>query len=332
MKKTFFRLMSLALVFALLLGAVACSGGEDGETTTTTSSAIDATEEIITPDADLSTTADASQDVSGEESQSETTVAGESTSATEAQPGDESTTAAATTQAANKKPATAAEILAAYTAVMNQAKKDKPAFKKIEYQTLPDDAASRQIRKGEGLLSIILNVASNFMTTEADAKANPGVFEKGNDMNAFPLLHTDYGCLLTDTSFIKSAKCEELANGNYKITIITREEENPEPIAAGASKSPSKTGEIFAPLSRKDIDNTITGNSIVTTVARDLKYNLTYHDCKAVVVYNPDTNRVVSFEQYMYVTIVGSGNIILMGDFDLTQELVNTVKIYDVKY
>ncbi len=330
MKKTLFRLISLALVFALLFGIAACSGGEDETTTTTatTTSAIEETEKITTPDAEESTTvADVSEEASTQEPETVTVVDEEGNTITVTQ-----TEAEKTTAAANKKPETVAEILAAYTAVMNQAKKDKPAFKKIEYQTLPDDAASRQIRKGEGLLSIILNVASNFMTTEADAKANPGVFEKGNDMNAFPLLHTDYGCLLTDTSFIKSAKCEELANGNYKITIITREEDNPEPIAAGASKSPSKTGEIFAPLSRKDIDNTITGNSIVTTVARDLKYNLTYHDCKAVVVYNPDTNRVVSFEQYMYVTIVGSGNIILMGDFDLTQELVNTVKIYDVKY
>lgn len=327
MKKTLFRLISLALVFALLFGAVACSGGEDSETTTTTTSAVDATEEITTPDDNQTTTADVSED----ESQGETDVADESNTATETQADDESTTAA-TAQDENKKPATTAEVLAAYTAVMNQAKKDKPGFKKVEYQTLPDDAASRQIRQGKTLLSIILNVASNFMTTEADAKANPGVYEKGNDMDAFPLLHTEYGCLLTDTSFIKSAKCEELENGNYKITIITREEDNPEPVAAGASKSPSKTGEIFAPLSRKDIDDTIQNNSIVTTVAKGLKYNLTYHDCKAVVVYNPDTNEVVSFEQYMYVTIVGSGNIILMGDFDLTQELVNTVKIYDLKY
>ena len=135
-----------------------------------------------------------------------------------------------------------------------------------------------------------------------------------------------------DAKNVKSAKCEVLPNGNYKITIVLNDERNPEPAAEGTTTSPSVTGKVFSPLSKKDIDDTLTNNSIVTTIASDITYSLLYHDCTAVLVYNPENNHVVSLDQYMSVAISGQGKVTGLQLVIDKQELNNTMKIYDVKY
>ena len=254
------------------------------------------------------------------------------------QGGTTQTTPDANKPAGDNKPAgqtkSAKECLEIYTKVMNKAKADKPAYTKVEYQELPSDANSRVISEGEGLVGTLLNLVDSLgiMTSKEAAEAEPEVKEAGSDMRWFPVYKCEKGCYLTDVSAIKSYKYEDLGNDQAKVTIVLNDEQNPEPMAEGASSSPSNTGAMFSPLAKADIDNTINGGA-VQAVIKNVTFSLTYHDCTAIIVYNTKTNELVSVEQYMNVAIQGAGKI--MGIKQITidkQELINTVRITDFKY
>jgi hypothetical protein len=151
-------------------------------------------------------------------------------------------------------------------------------------------------------------------------------------MRWFPVYKCEKGCYLTDVNAIKSYKYEDLGNNQAKITIVLNDEKNPEPMAEGASTSPSNTGAMFSPLAKADIDNTINGGA-VSAVIKNVTFSLTYHDCTAIIVYNTKTNELVSLEQYMNVAIQGGGKIAGIKQITIDkQELINTVRITDFKY
>ncbi len=235
------------------------------------------------------------------------------------------------TQTATK---TDKEVLEIYTKVMNKAKADKPGYKKVEYQELPSDAENRVISKGSGLVGTLLNLVDSLdlMTSKETAEADPEIVEKGSDMRWFPVYKCEKGCYLTDVSAIESTKYEDLGNGKARITIVLKAENNPEPMAEGASTSPSNTGAMFSPLSKADIDNTINGGA-VQAVIKEVTYNLTYHDCTAIVEYDTKTNEIIKLEQYMDVAIQGGGKILGVSEIKIDkQELFNTMIITDFKY
>ena len=240
--------------------------------------------------------------------------------------------------AGDNKPAgqtkSAKECLEIYTKVMNKAKADKPAYTKVEYQELPSDANSRVISEGSGLVGTLLNLVDSLgiMTSKEAAEADPEIKEAGSDMRWFPVYKCEKGCYLTDVSAIKSYKYEDLGGDKAKVTIVLNDEKNPEPMAEGASSSPSNTGAMFSPLAKADIDETINGGA-VSAVIKNVTFSLTYHDCTAVLVYNTKTNELISLEQYMNVSIQGGGKIAGIKQITIDrQELINTVRITDVKY
>jgi hypothetical protein len=217
---------------------------------------------------------------------------------------------------------------------MTKAKTDKPAYKKVEYQELPSDANSRVISEGEGLVGTLLNLVDSLgiMTSKEAAEAEPEVKEAGSDMRWFPVYKCEKGCYLTDTNAIKEYKYEDLGGDKAKITIVLKDEKNPEPMAEGASTSPSNTGAMFSPLAKADIDNTINGGA-VSAVIKNVTFSLTYHDCTAIIVYNTKTDELISVEQYMNVAIQGAGKIAGIKQITIDkQELINTVRITDFKY
>ncbi|MBR2876029.1 MAG: hypothetical protein IKC01_02725, partial [Clostridia bacterium] len=228
----------------------------------------------------------------------------------------------------------AKECLDIYTTVMNKAKAEKPGYTKVEYQELPSDANNRVISEGEGSVGRLLGLVDSLgvMTSPEDAKANPEINDKGTDMRWFPVYKCEKGCYLTDVSAIQSHSYEDLGGGIARVTIVLKAEQNPEPMAEGATTSPSNTGAMFSPLSRADIDNTINGG-VVQAVIKDVTYNLNYHDCKAVIEYNTKTNQLVKVEQYMNVAIQGGGKILGISQITIDkQELFNTILITDFKY
>lgn len=295
MKKFTVVIMALLMLFAL-----ASCGGKDEETTTT-------------------------QALADEET---TTVA--ETETTEAVT-EETTTEVTTEQEKSKVPVTDEEILAAYTLVMNKAKTDKVGFTLAEWQSLPDDENSRVISKGTAVVGASLNVANNFMTTEKDAKAKPAVYEKGGDMATFPIRNTPYGCTLTDPADLRSISAKELKDGNVEIILVLKDEMNPEPAPAGTGNSPSTTGKVITPISKKEIDENING-SIVSAVCKDIKYSLLFHDVTSTVVYNPETNEIVSLKQVTKVTVSGSGKVAGLEIVVDKQELINNKEITNLKY
>lgn len=304
------KFLAILLTLAMVLAFAACGADTEEETTTVT----EVTEEVVTDEVTEATEAE--------------------TDATEATSEDAETTEEGETEADEAKvPETTEEILAAYTEVMNQVKKDAPAYKKIEWQTLPDDANSRIVSEGASVVNTALNLAqNNFMTSEEDTKADPEIKEKGTDMHTFPICNSNYGCLLKDTSAIKSAKCEVLSNGNYKITIVLKDEKNPEPVKDENTTSiPSNHAGVFSPISKAEIDENLNGG-IVSAVAKDISYSLTYHDCSTTVEYNPENNHVVSLIQFTKVAISGSGKVAFIKLGVTKQELVDEMHIYDIKY
>ncbi|MEI6577871.1 MAG: Ig-like domain-containing protein [Eubacteriales bacterium] len=224
------------------------------------------------------------------------------------------------------KPTTKAQILAAYTTVMNKAKVAKPAYLKKEFQSLPK---ADQHMDG-WLIKLLLPLANSFMTQEQDVEIETQT--KGNDMVWFPVCKASKGCLLTNVSAIKSATCSVLANGNYVITIILNEEHNPEPYKKGQIKATSNTGNMFYPLARADIDDTIVNDSTVNKVVKNVKYDLKYYNCKAILEYNPKTNQVVKLDQYMSVFIDIQDGKVLFSTATGNAILYNTMKAWNFKY
>ena len=237
------------------------------------------------------------------------------------------------------KPSSYAEIIAAYTAVLDYAKQQKVGYTKSEWQELPEDK-----RKMDGfVINAILPIASTFMTSEKDAKGDKKeVKEKGSDMKWFPLYkHSTKGSLMTaaDAVHIKRANCDVLPNGNYKITIELKDDINPEPYTPGPGDAPNATGTVpkgfvgkmFDPLAKSEIDNTLTNDSAVTKVVKDVSYSLKYYDCTAILVYNPKNNHMVSLNQYMHVLIDASGKVI-GNQFSGNAVLDNFLEISNIKY
>lgn len=229
-------------------------------------------------------------------------------------------------------PLSNAEILSEYTRIMNQAKQDKPGFSFYEWQTLPGDSGSRVITEGQAVLGTVLNIAKNFMKDEAAAKADAAVIGKDSDMYCFPVRDSDYGCLLTDAGAIKSAEMAELTNGNRRITIVLNSEEMPEPVTdKHAQTAPSYHGAIFQPLPKQIITDVL-ANDFIGAITDDISFSYTYHDCKAIVEYDPQNGHIVSVVQISNVTITGSGRVTLIRLNVEKQEFVNEMHVTDIIY
>lgn len=286
MKSNVTKLLALLMAVVLVFSLAAC-GKESGKETTGAAATEDATQ------ADVSVDDNTTGAVSPTETSTEAITGVTDTSTT----GNVTDTTGVTVIPTNKVPSTKAEILAAYTTVMNYAKTAKPAYLKKEFQSLPK---ADQHMDGV-VIGALLPLANSFMTQEKDAKTETQT--KGNDMKWFPVCKAPKGCLLTNTGAIKTATCEKLSNGNYKITIILNDEHNPEPYNETTKSASSNTGKMFYPLAKADIDNTLVNDSTVKTVVKNVKYDLKYFNCIATLEYNPKTNHVVNLEQDMSVFI-----------------------------
>ena len=108
-----------------------------------------------------------------------------------------------------------AVVLAKYTSVMNQLKTDVSKYEKFEYQTLSDDYDLGTVG------NLVLPIAQNLMTDESEA-----AIEYRTDMEQIPVIHNSKGCLLTDSSKIKSASMTE-SGGKTTIVIVLKDEANP---------------------------------------------------------------------------------------------------------
>lgn len=309
MKSKTGKMLALILALSIVLSLGAC-GKKDDEPATTTlqDTAVNPGETAIQE---------------GETTLPQETSEGETASA--AEPED---TTATTVAAPAGLPVGDAQILAAYTAVMNQAKKDRPGYKKIEHQILPEE----DINIG-GLVGRLLPIANRYMTTEEKARKNPMVAAKGSNLSKeeLPVKWAEKGCMLTDVNALKSANCTVLPNGNYKIVLMLKDEKNPE-IWRSGDKAPSNIGAVFSPLAKSDVDKELQTSKLVKSVVKSAEYDLYYSGCTSTVVYNPKNNQVVSVYQYMYAFLDMKGDIALFGEAEGTAVLKMYYEAYDFTY
>ena len=200
------------------------------------------------------------------------------------------------------------DILAKYTELMDDAKKQAVGYKKVEWQAIPEEKAHFEGKA----FSKILPLASNFFKTEEAAKSEPEVFAKGGDMEWFPIYHNTRGCMLTDTSAIKDASCTELPDGNVKIMIALNDEFNSEP-PVDAPTCDSYIGSLFTPIQFAEVRNTLENDATIKFIVKDVEFDLTYYDCVAELTYNPETNQIVELQQFMHIDInIKNGSILGM--------------------
>ena len=150
-------------------------------------------------------------------------------------------------------------------------------------------------------------------------------------MNSFPVKNATKGCMLTNTGAIKSAKCDVLSNGNYKITIILNDEMNPNLINQARQKHRATPEYVQPSFGKSDIDNELKNNGTVKRVIKEANYSLKYRNCTATFEYDPKTNHIVSLKQYTN-TFIDMSESLLLGEASGTAVLEMYYNAYDFKY
>ncbi len=248
---------------------------------------------------------------------------------------DKPETTAVSISSAYKSEKTAAEILAIYTLVMNQAKSEKPGFESYSFQELPKSGSERAFRLGKGNYSKVLGIINELgiIKTEEQAALQAQTKIKGEKMVEFPLFGNNHGCLLQadNIGFLKSISYVSGEDGKAVITLVTNEENNPMPVPEETNIALSKTGAVFNPFAQSEIDAFLSQKAI-TRVTNSISYDLTYHDCTSVLVFNPDTMQIFSLEQIMRIRINAYIDLKLVEDIDVTQELYISEKWFNFNY
>ena len=220
----------------------------------------------------------------------------------------EDTTAAPAPDSSSSIPQGNEAILAKYSELMNDAKAQSVGFKKIEWQAIPEEKAQFEGKA----FGKILPIASNFFKTEEDAKANPEFKGKDDGARWLPIYHNQKGCMLTDVNAIESATCTELPDGNVKIVIELKDEDNSEP-PVEAPTCDSYVGSMFTPIQFAEVRNTLETDPAVKFIVKNVDFDLQYYDCVAELTYNPTTNKIVQLDQFMHINIkINEGSILGM--------------------
>ena len=218
-------------------------------------------------------------------------------------------------------------ILAKYTELMNDAKAQSVGFKKIEWQAIPEEKAQFEGK----VLGKILPIASNFFKSEADAKANPEHKPKDDGATWLPIYHNSKGCMLTDVNAIENATCTELPDGNVKIVIELKNELNSEP-PVDAPTCDSTIGSMFTPIQFAEVRNTLETDPTVKFIVKNVEFDLEYFDCIAELTYNPETNQIVTLDQFMHININIKNGSILGLSAKGTAVLDNYMYVSDFEY
>jgi len=297
-KRKLYLATALLLALAMVFPLAACGGKPTDPEATEAVRIEDQTE----ASADETTTGEAGETAPEGEEETTTEGEGESTmedeSATAAE-GETTTTAAAK---ANAVPGTPAEVLAAYTAVMNKAKKEAKFMRKLEYEQVGKDSNF----EAEWLNNpAVIDGANSLMVTRDEALQADMYINGCTDMFAdLPLYQFPVGCMVTDPNVFSKAVARKLASGNIELTMVMKPEHNPEPPKPGATTSPSITGQMFNPVPKSMVDDILNGPIVKMAFwGKPPEIDTKYFDCTTVLVYNPETMQIVTLRQDYNVRI-----------------------------
>ncbi len=216
------------------------------------------------------------------------------------------------------------EIIDQYTLLVDKFKKEKPAYKKKEYQALPEEN-----RNFSSAINSVLSIAANYMVSEEDCEEL--IREAGSEeiLYDMPIHGTEKGCTLTDYDAVSWAKCEDLGDGTYKISFSLKEEYNAEPTPADTLIAPSAHGGVMQPMAIKDIMTEV--NNVVSKLPGiNLNgFDLIYRDCVFSCVYDPKTDEVKSITHNIAIDIEADVNV-FSADIVGSARLINDMLIYDI--
>lgn len=231
-----------------------------------------------------------------------------------------------TTEAPETKPQTTEEIIDKYSQLVNDFKKQRPAYKKKEYQVLPEEH-----RNFSSVINGLLGFASNYMVSEEDAEVLVRAQGSEEIINDVPIHNTETGCVLTDYNSVSWAKCDDMGDGTYKLSFSLKEEANAEPTPSDTLIPVSAHGAVMQPMAIADIMDEV--NNVVSSIPGLTlnEFSLYYRDCEFSCIYDPKTDKVLSITHHIVIDIVADVDI-FSSDIDGSARLLNEMFIYDITW
>ena len=227
---------------------------------------------------------------------------------------------------ASSMPTETKDIIDKYSLLVNKFKQEKPAYKKKEFQSLPEEYRNF----GTGI-NVILDLASGYMVSEEDAEELVRSANCEDIVWDMPVHNTDKGCLLTDYSAVTWAKCEDNGDGTYKISFSLKEEVNAAPTSPETLTPTSAHGAVMQPANMDDIKTEV---DKVTSKVPGLavnQFDLTYRECVFECVYNPQADEVKSITHHIVIDINADVKL-FVSDINGSARLLNEMYIYDITW
>lgn len=218
------------------------------------------------------------------------------------------------------------EIIDQYTLLVNKFKKEKPSYKKKEYQELPEE-----FRNLGTAGNLILRIAAGYITSEDDCEELVRTAGSEDILWDMPIHNSETGCLLTNYDAVEWAKCEDVGDGTKKISFSLKEEMNCEPTPADTLIPVSNHGAVMQPLSRNEILKEV---EKITSTVPGLALNdfsLGYRECLFECVYNPETDQVLSITHHVVIDITADIKVAI-ATIDGSARLYNDMRIYDITW
>lgn len=218
------------------------------------------------------------------------------------------------------------EIIDKYTFLVDKFKKEKPAYKKKEYQALPEE-----YRNFSSAVNSVLGLAANYMVSEEDCEEL--LRDKGSEdiLNDMPIHGSEKGCALTDYDAVDWAKCEDLGDGTYKISFSLKEEYNAEPTPADTLVPVSAHGAVMQPMAISDIKTEL--DSVVSKLPGITLngFDLIYRDCVFSCVYDSSTDQVKSITHNIAIDITADVKA-FSANINGSARLTDDMFIYDIQW
>ena len=218
------------------------------------------------------------------------------------------------------------EIIEQYTLLVNKFKQEKPAYKKKEFQALPEE-----FRNLGTAGNLILEIASGYITSEEECEELVRAANCEEIKWDMPIHNSDVGCLLTNYDAVEWAKCEDVGDGTKKISFSLKEEMNCEPTPADTLVPVSNHGAVMQPLSRQSILDEVEKITEKFPIITVNDFSLGYRECVFECVYNPDTNQVKSITHHVVIDINADLKVTL-AKIAGSARLYNDMLIYDITW
>ena len=218
------------------------------------------------------------------------------------------------------------EIVDKYTLLVNKFKQEKPAYKKKEFQSLPEE-----FRNLGTAGNVVLDIAAGYMVTEEECEELVRAAGSEDIKWDMPIHNSEVGCLLKDYDAVSWAKCEDLSDGTYKISFSLKEEMNAEPTPADTLVPVSNHGAVMQPISRNEITTEV---EKITSKVPGLGINdfsLGYRDCEFSCIYNPETDQVKSITHHVVIDINADIQL-FVANIAGSARLYNEMLIYDITW